>query len=196
MTTARSLGALLVLVLMAAACSSNGTTPAGSDRATTSATDGAAPTFPILGTWRSTYSCAKLVSTARRYDLEDHLADFLPMVGVRGGAAEGSGSDPCEGARKIERTHFFRPNGYLINYQGKKIVDDCRCYQLVDDHTFVSLGEGSAPDISLDFRIDGDTLTFRAVEPVTCSTAACRGDFAFAVFQYAVGPWHRVDGAG
>jgi hypothetical protein len=76
----------------------------------------------------------------------------------------------CAGAKQYQRTHYFRPNGYLINYQGKQIADDCHCYQLLNNHTFVSLGnDPGSIDVSLHYTIVGNTLTFDVVVPDQCS---------------------------
>jgi hypothetical protein len=98
----------------------------------------------------------------------------------------------CNGAKRFTRTTHFRPNGYLIRYQNQEIVDDCHCYLLVDAHTFVSLGDPGQPDVSLHFTIKGNELRFDVVLPDPCSTRKCRHAIAFAVGQYALGPWHRI----
>jgi hypothetical protein len=99
----------------------------------------------------------------------------------------------CAGAEQFQRTHVFRQNGYLLNYQGKELVDNCRCYVLVDDHMFVSLGDPGEPDVSLRYTIYGNTLRFDVLIPDQCSTAKCRDAIAFSVGQYALGTWVRVD---
>ena len=65
--------------------------------------------------------------------------------------------------------------------------------KLVGKRTFVVLGDPGDPDIPLAYQIDGESLTFDALMPDRCSSATCRDQFAFAVSQYAVGTWQRVD---
>jgi hypothetical protein len=149
------------------------------------------PSELILGTWKMQYTCSKIVQA---FD-QAGIGEFVPehLVGMRiqrNGLA--SSSDPCKGAQAVERTVLFLPDGRLRRYQGDKVVDDCSCYQLVAGHTFVVPGDGKAPDIVLRYQIVGDVLTFDAVMPHQCS-AICRHQFAFAVVQYAVGPWQRVN---
>ena len=74
------------------------------------------------------------------------------------------------------------------------MVDDCRCYLVVDDHTFVSRGEPDEPEVPLQYRIDAEagTLTFEAIPPDPCS-AKCQDGYAFAIGQFAIGVWHRVN---
>jgi len=198
------IGALIAFMVATAACGSSGSTSSvaeTSQQPTTSAST--VPTGSILGTWRMKYTCEAFVRAYERYGIADQLSsgamDALATFGVQGSSADQTTSKMCEGAKQFQREHYFRPNGYLINYQGKQIVDDCHCYQLLDNHTFVSLGgPGDAvdpTDVSLRYTIEGDTLTFDVVVPDQCSTVKCRSGVAFAVYQYALGPWHRVTSA-
>ena len=63
--------------------------------------------------------------------------------------------------------------GDLMYFVGAKkkeeIIDDCRCCKLIGSHTFVVLGDPGDPDMLLQYRIDGETLTFDAVMPDQCS---------------------------
>ena len=94
---------------------------------------------------------------------------------------------------QLQRTHTFLPDGYLRTYQGQTLADSCRCYDLIDSHTFVVPGDKRlAPDITLQYRIDAGTLTFGAVIPEACSSVKCRGHFAWAIGNYAVGTWYRA----
>ena len=149
---------------------------------------------PILGTWRQDYTCEKFlqallarvsgssrprrswISTSKRIRCNRRVVQALRR------------------ANEFQRTHVLKPNGYLTNYRGDRVVDDCRCYMLVDDHTFVVLGDPGDPDIPLQYRIDADagTLTFEAVPPDPCSEKCQRG-YAFAIGQFAIGVWHRVN---
>lgn len=198
--TKRSIGTILLLAMAAAACGSGGSTSLATDAVPTSTPSVSTPPpepvggppEPILGTWRMQYTCEKSVQAFDHAGIGKLASQEL--VGMRIQQDQlASSSHPCDGANKVERTVIFRPNGYLIRYQGDKVVDDCRCYQLIAGHTFVVPGEGNAPDIALRYRIDGDTLTFDAHMPDLCSTTRCRHQFAFAVAQYAVGAWRRVD---
>jgi hypothetical protein len=148
------------------------------------------PSDLILGTWRMQYTCAKIVRTLDQAGIGDFAAKDLVGMGIQQ-RRSASSSDPCKGAKVVERTVIFLSNGRLRRYQGDKVVDDCTCYQLAAGHRFVVPGNHKAPDIVLRYRIVGDVLTFDAVMPDRCS-ATCRHQFAFALVQYAVGPWQRV----
>ncbi|MEP6973736.1 MAG: hypothetical protein ABI869_06300 [Actinomycetota bacterium] len=194
----RSIGAILAVAMITVAC--------GSGRSTQFATGSAAlvPTSsissptpePILGTWRMEYTCEKFLRAFTRAGLGQLAPQAIASFHLQKGPVEpGIGSAGlCEGTDEFQRTHVFRPNGYLTNYQGDRLVDDCRCYMLVDDHTFVVLGDPGGADIPLRYRIDADagTLTFEAAPPDPCS-ARCQSGYAFAIGQFAVGVWHRVN---
>ena len=149
----------------------------------------------ILGTWRSEYTCEEFVQGFQRAGIGDLAARWLVNDGLQKGPVHqlANGGHPCRGAVRFQRTHTFLPDGYLRTYQGQTLADDCRCYDLIDSHTFVVPGDRKlAPDITLQYRIDGGTLTFDAVIPDACSSVKCRGHFAWAIGNYAVSTWHRA----
>jgi hypothetical protein len=190
----RAFGLLIAITMGTVDCGSSGSTlqpPSTSQAPATSASG--APTEPILGTWRMEYTCEELVRAYKQYGLADQLPVALAAFDVHKSSTDQRLGRICAGAKHFQRTHYFRPNGYLINYQGKQIVDDCHCYQLVDNHTFVLLGDPGDPDVSLLYRLDGDTLTFDVVKADQCESSKCRGQVAFAIYQYALGPWQRVN---
>ncbi len=191
----RPFGVLLALTMLAAACSSGGATqPSVSSTETSSAPVSTPPLEPILATWRSEYTCEKFVRAFEKAGISELTPQWLVNFGIPEGPADRLRgiTNMCEGATRFQRTHIFRPNGYLLNYQDKKLVDDCRCYMLVGDRTFVSLGDPGDPDVTLHYVIDGDILTFDVVMPDQCTTATCLDAVAFSVGQYALGPWQRV----
>lgn len=190
-----SIGTILALTVITAACGSGGSVQNTTTAAQTpaSSTSSSAPE-PILGTWQSEYTCEKFVQTLERAGVGDFAAQYLVNLRMQKGPVDrlANGADLCAGAKDLQRKQVFQPNGYLIHYQGKKVADDCRCYQLIGRHTFVVLGDPGDPDIPLRYRIDDETLTFDAVMPDQCSSMNCRDQFAFAVSLYAVGTWRRV----
>lgn len=149
----------------------------------------------ILGTWRSEYTCQEFVQAFQRAGIGDLAARWLVNDGMQQGPVHqlADSSHPCQGAVQLQRTHTFLPDGYLRTYQAQTLADSCRCYDLIDSHTFVVPGDKRlAPDITLQYRIDAGTLTFDAVIPDACSSVKCRGHFAWAIGNYAVGTWYRA----
>jgi hypothetical protein len=195
----RTLAVLVTSALATVACVSSSQTPSpGRALQTPRASVTGSPTEPILGTWRMEYTCEAFVRAYERYGIADQLETgamgaLAAFFDVHTSPTGQTIEKTCDGARAYQITHYFRPNGYLIDYVGKQITDDCHCYELLDNHTFVSLGnDPGSMDVSLHYTIVGDTLTFHVVVPDQCSIAKCRGGIAYNVFQYALGPWHRV----
>jgi hypothetical protein len=192
----RALATIVTLIsCMAMSCTAGGSSTTASGESTSAPSSDASLAEPaILGTWRSTYTCEELEEAFKKAGIDDLIPKWLYAFGLGKKGDEPTRSEhECAGSEEFQRTHFFRPNGYLMNYQGTKLVDDCHCYQLVDGDTFVSLGDPGDPDITLQYTVDGGTLTFDVVPPATCTTANCRDAIAFSVYQYALGPWQRVD---
>jgi hypothetical protein len=148
----------------------------------------------ILGTWRSEYKCEEFVQAFQRAGIGELAARWLVNDGIQLGPAHrlAKRADLCQGAEHFQRTHIFQPNGYLQTYQGDKLTDSCRCYRLIDGHTFVVPEPKRWPNIVLQYRIDAGTLVFDAMMPDPCSSVQCRGRYAWAVANYAIGPWLRV----
>ncbi len=195
--THRALGVVVTMTMMTAACGSSG----GSDQLDTDPTRTSAPRIsstppePILETWRTEYTCETVVRALEHAGVGEFTARGLVGLGIQHGPVGrlASSADPCAGAKKVEFKVIFHPNGYLLTYRDEKLVNDCRCYRLIDSDTFVVLGEAGAPDITLRYRIDDRTLTFDAVMPDPCTSLKCRGQFFYAVASYAVSPWQGVD---
>jgi hypothetical protein len=196
--THRAIGLVVVTTTMTmAACGS----PGGSDplqanpTRTSAARISSIPPEPILETWRTDYTCETVLRALEHAGVGEFTAQGLVGLGIQHGPVGrlANSADPCEGAKKVEFKVVFQPNGYLLTYRDEKLVNDCRCYQLIDSDTFVVLGEGGDPDITLRYRIDDGTLTFDAVMPDPCNSLNCRSQFFYAVAAYAVSPWRRVD---
>jgi hypothetical protein len=148
----------------------------------------------ILGTWRSQITCEEFVRRFEDAGVGDLSARWLVNDRLQPGPIHelASRADLCRGAKQFQRMHVFLPEGNLRTYQGQKLADGCRCYELIDGHTFVVLGSHGEPIMSLEYQIDGDTLTFDAVMPDPCSSVKCRGRYAWALGNYAVSTWHRA----
>jgi hypothetical protein len=149
----------------------------------------------ILGTWRVQYTCREFVSAFEDAGIPTFAAEKAVELGLQPGPADELARRArfCVGARNIERTVTFSPDGYLRRYQDGRVVDDCRCYRLIGERLFVSPGDFRAPDITLRYQLSTDTVRFEAVKPDPCSSPVCRQALATAVGQYAVGTWHRFN---
>ena len=149
----------------------------------------------ILGSWQSEYVCQELVQAYDHAGVGRFAPRALGELHMLKGTTARLAGDPnlCNGARRVQRTHVFEPNGNVLNYQGSTVVDECTCFTLVGDHTLVNHADPGYPDISLHYEIVGDTLTFDVLVPDPCG-ARCKDQVQTMVGQYALGPWHRVTG--
>jgi hypothetical protein len=149
----------------------------------------------ILGTWMAEYTCRKFVRAFEDAGIPSFAAEKVVELGLQPGPADdlATRAHICVGAKNIQRTVTFSPDGYLRRYQDGRVVDDCRCYRLIGERRFVSPGDFRAPDITLRYQLGADVLRFGAVKPDPCSSSVCRQAFATAVGQYAVGTWHRLN---
>lgn len=193
------LTAVVALVMIAAAChSSDAVAPTPSGRPFRSASSNASParaTEPILATWRREQTCEELVRAFAAAGVSRFGPKYIRLMNYRNDPVRviSQYQNLCSGTRPVERTAILRENGYFTNYEEARIVDDCHCYQLVGDHTFVLLGGDGYPDISLHYAIHGDTVRFKVQTPHPCSTNTCQDQVAFAIVQYGLGPWKRID---
>jgi hypothetical protein len=154
------------------------------------------PEQMILGTWQSEITCDAFLRGFERAGIPEMAARWLVNDGLQPESTQpANGGDLCRGAQGFSRTHTFRPNGTVITYQGQRLADDCRCFEVAHSHTFIVLGGNGHPVATLHYRVDADTLRFQATMPSHCSSR-CRGHFAWAVGNYAVTVWHRTVESG
>ena len=172
-----AVGATIVVAVVMAPRVLDLTTRRGPQPATTpSPFNGTSP--PILGTWRSEYTCEELVQGFQRAGIGDLAARWLVNFGLRQRPVRpGDSGDPCQGAGQFVRTHTFSPNGMILTLQGQRVADDCRCFELRGHHTYIVLGRAGQPIATLRYTVDAGTLRFDAVIPDRCP-ATCMEHFA------------------
>jgi hypothetical protein len=150
----------------------------------------------ILGTWQSEITCDAFLRAFDRAGIPELAARWLVNDGLQPESTQpADGGDLCRGSQGFSRTHTFRSNGTVITYQGQRLADDCRCFELVHSHTFIVLGGNGHPIATLHYSVDAETLRFEATMRNHCSSR-CRGHFAWAVGNYAVTVWHRTADSG
>jgi hypothetical protein len=154
------------------------------------------PEQMILGTWQSEITCDAFLRGFERAGIPEMAARWLVNDGLQPESTQAvSSGDPCRSSQGFSRTHTFRSDGTVTTYQGQRVADDCRCFELVHRHTFIVLGGNGHPIATLHYRVDAQTLRFEATMPNHCSSR-CRGHFAWAVGNYAVTVWHRTAESG
>jgi hypothetical protein len=154
------------------------------------------PEQMILGTWQSEITCDAFLRAFDRAGIPEMAARWLVNDGLQPESTQpANGRDLCRGSQGFSRTHTFQSDGTVITYQGQRVADDCRCFELVHSHTFIVLGGNGHPIATLHYSVDAETLRFEATMPNHCSSR-CRGHFAWAVGNYAVTVWHRTADRG
>ena len=155
-----------------------------------------APEQMILGNWHSEITCDAFLRGFERAGIPEMAARWLINDGLQPESTQpANGGDLCRGSQALLRTHTFLSNGTVITHQGRRVADDCRCFELVHSHTFIVLGGNGHPIATLHYSVDAETLRFEATMPNHCSSR-CRGHFAWAVGNYAVTVWHRTAVSG
>jgi hypothetical protein len=148
---------------------------------------------PLVGTWQRVNSCESFVRAFRQAGLQKLAPEWLAGGGYFKRAAEIDEQNPCRGATEVEHSHFFTKDGrFGSNDQNGEQVDDGD-YNAVNDTTlaFPSHEKEFGREITVRYRIEGDTLNFAVVVPDPC-TRSCRIATAWAISAFYPGPFTRV----
>jgi hypothetical protein len=122
------------------------------------------------------------------------VGGYLVGIGFRSGeeAAVTADKNPCGTATgPIGRTIFFEAGGRWGGRIGTEQVDDGTMSDLRET-SFAVPGDSPAPAITIDYAIDGDTITFTVESPDPCSEPACAEQLAWARETFGLGPWQRM----
>jgi len=110
-----------------------------------------------------------------------------------GGGPGPSESDACEAAQgPLEHDHFFTGDGEFGSHNENGEQVDEGDYEQVDDHTLPFPSHASEfgydGDLTVDYEITDDVVTFNVVLPGECEDA-CADAYAWALSAFASGPW-------
>jgi hypothetical protein len=176
-------------VLAAGACDSS---EERSDPAAAVTTASEAPSDRLVGTWRRVNSCRRFVQGFADAGLEDLTAEWLVGGGyyVRPRAIDHS--RPCRGATEVQHSHFFTEDGRFGSYDQNGEEVDNGDYRILDDATlaFPSHAKEFGGDITVRYRVEGDTLEFAVEVPDPC-TGRCRIATAWAISAFYSGAFER-----
>jgi hypothetical protein len=181
---------LVAIASIAASCSSDPSTDGstGDGRATTSDVAASA----LVGTWERETRCEELVSALNEAGLDDWVLEaiagngFIP--GVRRPEQIRDPGDPCDGAVPRVHAHFFTQDGMFGSLDWKADQVDDGTYVVTDDGTFVVSKE--FPDVTFDYTIEGDTISFDPVIP-DCSPECFEAAWSVSV-AYPGETWTRA----
>jgi hypothetical protein len=163
---------LLALSVLAAGCSSGN--------------DSTAPVSSIVGTWARVNSCERFVRAFDQARLLDLAPEWLVGAGFFKSKDQIDRAHWCQGATEVEHSHFFTEAGGFGSYDETGAQVDDGTYELIDHHT-IAFG-----DVTVHFRVSGDTLRFNVVVPDQCK-GKCREDTAWAISAFYPSPFERVN---
>jgi hypothetical protein len=191
---------LLVVVAVAVACDSNGSSaPAPPTVQSPSTSPSAEPVAALVGRWERVITCQELVDELNQAG----LGDIAPTIVAGNGFVPGSAkqlakkADLCEGATPRVHAHFFTPEGLFGSLDWNEQQVDDGTYTIINDKTF-KIG-----DTTFHYEIvNGDTLMLEPVIPRAAVTEALAhpDEFSDAGWSVSVAlqghPWKRVDCEG
>ena len=158
--SSRRAAALVAIALIAASC--------GSDPEPTPGDGSATPaTSALVGTWERETHCEELVAALTAAGLEQWVVESVAGNGFVPGVTSpdqiADPANPCDGAVPRVHSHFFTEDGQFgsLDWNGEQVDDGT--YEVIDDDTFVVSKE--FPDVTFDYTIEGDTITFAPVIP-------------------------------
>jgi hypothetical protein len=190
-TIAQARIAATVLAIAAAGatgCGSDDTENLSSAKhhATTAAVGG------LVGTWVAVNRCEELVAALRSAGLEAYTGQMLtgqyrpdpPRQITRD-------RDPCRAARSFEHSHGFEPDGAFASYDASGTQVDEGTYRTSGDRLIVSRPPF---DVTVRYRVSGDTASFDLVIPPSCETKLCRDTLALAIGTFFPRTYRREAG--
>jgi hypothetical protein len=190
----QSVGGLVAFTLVLVVVGACGSDVSGS---TAAKSDGfnekTSQTEPLVGTWERVTKCAELAQALKKVGLKKLIPDFVVgnsfLPGIKSADQLVDRSDPCKGSVPRKHSHFFTEDGEFgsLDWKGEQVDDGT--YRIIDDNTFVVSKE--FPDVTFNYEIQGDTITFDPVIP-DCLAGCFEAGWSVAV-AYPGKAWNRVD---
>lgn len=181
----RTIGCLIGLALLAAACGQkDATAPAGAtSNPAAPSTSAPSAVDPLQGQWRQEFTCQDVVRTLRRAGFEEVVPEYLQNI--EGAARRPSSAHLCAGAPSKFTTIARFQDGRLVLFEGPppQQVGLDASYEIVDDHTFTAsdAGQNINGTYTFNYRLEGDRLTVDVLEKD-----------AFFIAAWESVPFHRT----
>ena len=180
-TLMRLSAGLAVCMAMLAGCSSDDAKPSPKD-----------PEPSILGIWKRVTTCEERVNALNDAGLGKYAAQSVAGDGFIPGVTDADQlkdrSNPCDGAKPVEHSHFFTDEGQFgsLDADGNQVDDGA--YHLAGSDKVI-IGK-----VTFHYTVTQDTLKLQPVLP-TCAKDGC-DDAQWAVnVSYNGLPWKRVPGS-
>jgi alpha/beta hydrolase fold len=153
----------------------------------------------IIGSWHRAQSCEEMLAVFEAASIAESHLGWLQGNFFGGGAGPAEG-DLCEGALgPLEHSHFFTDDGSFGSHDEHGEQVDDGDYDVVDGDTVAFPSHASEfgydGDLTVDYEISGDVITFDVVLPEPCEDT-CKDAYAWALSAFASGPWTRGEAPG
>jgi hypothetical protein len=150
------------------------------------------PAGTIVGSWHRPQSCDEMLAVFEAAGLAESHRGWLQGNFFGGGPGPSEG-DACAGATgPLEHDHFFADDGQFGSHDENGEEVDHGDYHEVDDDTLSFPSHASEfgfdGDLTVDYEIADDVVTFTVVLPDGCADA-CADAYAWALSAFASGPW-------
>jgi hypothetical protein len=166
---------LLIAAVAVGGCDSDDT----EDRSSAEAQTRTEAAGGLVGKWVAENRCEELVAALRTAGLEAYIGEMLTGQ-YRDAPPTQIAQDrrPCRGARSFEHSHGFEADGDFASYDESGRQVDEGSYRTSGDKLTVSRPPF---DVTVRYRISGDTATFDLETPPNCETKRCRDTLALAI---------------
>ena len=156
----------------------------------------ASPESELVGSWTREQSCKQQLAAFEAAGLADsHASQWVRDSWVDSGKPAGA-KDLCTGTRPPEQhTHEFSADGQFGSLDAEGNPVDEGDYVIVDGDTVAFPSHASDfgydGDLTVGYRVKGDTATFAVTLPADCS-GPCRDAYAWALSAFFDGrEWTR-----
>jgi hypothetical protein len=146
----------------------------------------------LVGKWVAVNRCEELVAALRSAGLEAYTGRMLtgqyrpepPRQITRD-------RNRCRGARSFEHSHGFETDGAFASFDESGAQVDEGTYRTSGDRLIVSRPPF---DVTVRYRVSGDTATFDLKVPPDCETKRCRDTVALAIGTFFPRTYRREAG--
>jgi hypothetical protein len=133
----------------------------------------------LVGRWRTENRCEELVDALRSAGLEAYIGQMLTgQYRDQPARMIARDSNPCRGARSFEHSHGFDGDGGFSSYDASGEQVDEGTYRISGDELTVSRPPF---DVTVRYRVAGDTATFDLLIPKRCAAKRCRDEAALGI---------------
>jgi hypothetical protein len=150
----------IVVTAILASCGSDGASPSTTNGKTDDDPVSASePRDPLEGTWHTEITCQEMVAALEQAGVSESVPGVVQDE--FGLDQRPERTDPCAGVDGTADHTLRFEGGHFALFAGEEVGLEAS-YELIDEDTFVT----GPPDLfTVDFHLEGDSLTMRIVKP-------------------------------